>query len=101
MSIQDLLTEISQHQSLCHCEETSILVIFPIISPFQSNALKSLMLKLVPFLLFSLQVALNVDEHVYALIFGWNTFVALALQSIMTLVVTDERGLDLKIRTQV
>ena len=50
---------------------------------------------------FSFQVALNVDEHAYALIFGWNTFVALALQSIMTIVVADKRGLDLDIRIQV
>lgn len=48
----------------------------------------------------SFQVALNVDEHAYALIFGWNTFVALALQSIMTIVVADKRGLDLDIRNQ-
>ena len=52
-------------------------------------------------LFFSFQVALNVDEHAYALIFGWNTFVALALQSIMTIVVADKRGLDLDIRNQV
>ena len=49
----------------------------------------------------SFQVALNVGEHAFALIFGWNTFVALALQSIMTLVVADEKGLNLKIREQV
>ena len=50
---------------------------------------------------FSFQVALNVDEHAYALIFGWNTFVALALQSILTIVVADKRGLNLDIRVQV
>ena len=49
----------------------------------------------------SFQVALNVGEAMYALIFGWNTFVALVLQSIMTLLVTDERGLDLSSRNQV
>ena len=49
----------------------------------------------------SFQVALHVGEQAFALIFGWNMFVALALQSIMTLVVTDKRGLDLEIHTQV
>ena len=50
---------------------------------------------------FSFQVALNVGDNAFALIFGWNMFVALALQSILTLIVADQNGLDLSIRNQV
>ena len=49
----------------------------------------------------STQLALSVDHESYAFIFGFNTFIALALQSILTLIVADERGLNLDIRTQV
>lgn len=37
----------------------------------------------------------------YALVFGVNTFAALALQTLLTLVVVDARGLGLEITTQV
>lgn len=37
----------------------------------------------------------------YALMFGMNTFVALALQTILTVIVVDSRGLGLGIITQV
>ncbi len=49
----------------------------------------------------STQLALQVDHKSYALIFGFNTFLALLLQTILTLVVADERGLALPIPTQV
>lgn len=50
---------------------------------------------------FSTQLALRVEHSSYALIFGFNTFLALILQTILTLVVADKHGLDLPIRTQV
>ncbi len=49
----------------------------------------------------STQVALSVDHESYALIFGFNYFMALVLQTILTLIVADEHGLNLDIRTQV
>lgn len=55
----------------------------------------------VVFLVYSAQLALQVDHNSYALIFGFNTFLALILQTILTLVVADEIGLNLPIKTQV
>ena len=49
----------------------------------------------------SAQLAYNVDHDSYALIFGFNTFIALLLQTFLTLAVSDEHGLNLDIRTQV
>ena len=49
----------------------------------------------------STQLALRVDYDSYALIFGFNTFLALVLQTILTLTVSDEHVLNLDIRTQV
>ena len=49
----------------------------------------------------SAQLALRVDHESYALIFGFNTFLALIIQTILTLTVADEHGLDLDVRTQV
>lgn len=46
------------------------------------------------------EVAKNIVEDSYGLIFGVNTFIALALQSVLTLVVVSDVGLALKIRTQ-
>lgn len=37
----------------------------------------------------------------YALMFGFNNFVALAIQTILTVVVVDSKGLGLDISTQV
>lgn len=37
----------------------------------------------------------------YALVFGVNTFIALALQTLLTLIVVDASGLGLEITTQV
>lgn len=37
----------------------------------------------------------------YALVFGVNTFIALALQTVLTLIVVDASGLGLEITTQV
>lgn len=48
----------------------------------------------------SYQIALYVELKGYALIFGWNTFIALAMQSLLTFIVTDKNGLDLDIRKQ-
>lgn len=49
----------------------------------------------------SAQLAYNVDHDSYALIFGFNTFIALLLQTFLTLAVSDEHGLNLDIRIQV
>ncbi|OCT81094.1 thiamine transporter 2 [Xenopus laevis] len=46
------------------------------------------------------QIAVNLSMERYALMFGVNTFVALALQTILTLIVVDPRGLALDIVTQ-
>ncbi|MEE6500731.1 hypothetical protein FKM82_003904, partial [Ascaphus truei] len=46
------------------------------------------------------QIAVNLSMERYALMFGLNTFVALALQTILTVIVVDPRGLELDIVTQ-
>ncbi|XP_053315905.1 thiamine transporter 2 [Spea bombifrons] len=46
------------------------------------------------------QIAINLSMERYALMFGVNTFVALALQTILTVIVVDPRGLGLDIVTQ-
>lgn len=48
-----------------------------------------------------MQLAHAVDHDGYALIFGFNTFIALLLMTGLTFVVADEHGLDLDIRKQV
>ncbi|KAL2096042.1 hypothetical protein ACEWY4_008190 [Coilia grayii] len=46
------------------------------------------------------QIAANLSMECYALTFGINTFVALALQTVITAIVVDERALGLDIVTQ-
>ncbi|XP_055480672.1 thiamine transporter 1 [Psammomys obesus] len=46
------------------------------------------------------QIAANLSMERYALVFGVNTFIALALQTVLTLIVVDARGLGLDITTQ-
>ncbi|XP_061538903.1 thiamine transporter 1 isoform X1 [Phycodurus eques] len=46
------------------------------------------------------QVASSLDMQRYAMVFGVNTFVALLLQSLLTLVVVDSAGLGLDVFTQ-
>ncbi|KAG6935277.1 solute carrier family 19 member 3 [Chelydra serpentina] len=46
------------------------------------------------------QIAVNLSMERYALMFGFNNFVALVIQTIITVVVVDARGLGLKIVTQ-
>uniref|UniRef100_A0A8R1TQM6 Uncharacterized protein n=1 Tax=Onchocerca volvulus TaxID=6282 RepID=A0A8R1TQM6_ONCVO len=48
----------------------------------------------------SVNIATQLDSASYGLIFGWNTFMALFLQTILTIVVTDKHGFSLPIRTQ-
>uniref|UniRef100_A0A914WB31 Uncharacterized protein n=1 Tax=Plectus sambesii TaxID=2011161 RepID=A0A914WB31_9BILA len=45
-------------------------------------------------------IASRLQSASYGLVFGWNTFVALLLQTILTLAVADERGFALDIRAQ-
>lgn len=47
------------------------------------------------------QIAASLSMQRYALVFGVNTFVALLLQSLLTLVVVDTAGLGLDVFTQV
>ncbi|NXY65779.1 S19A3 protein, partial [Callaeas wilsoni] len=46
------------------------------------------------------QIAVNLSMERYALMFGFNNFVALVIQTILTIVVVDSRGLGLDISTQ-
>ncbi|VDK74954.1 unnamed protein product [Litomosoides sigmodontis] len=48
----------------------------------------------------STNIAMQLDSTSYGLIFGWDTFLALFLQTILTFAVADKRGLSLPIRTQ-
>lgn len=47
------------------------------------------------------QIAANLSMERYALVFGVNTFIALALQTLLTLIVVDASGLGLEVTTQV
>jgi thiamine transporter 2/3 len=49
----------------------------------------------------SAEVAKHLNDDSCGLIFGVNTFVALVLQTVLTVIVVDEVGLALLIRTQV
>ncbi|XP_053453480.1 thiamine transporter 2 isoform X1 [Nycticebus coucang] len=46
------------------------------------------------------QIAVNLSVERYALVFGINTFIALVIQTIMTVIVVDPRGLNLPISIQ-
>ncbi|XP_019602991.2 thiamine transporter 1 isoform X2 [Rhinolophus sinicus] len=46
------------------------------------------------------QIAANLSMERYALVFGVNTFIALGLQTVLTLIVVDASGLGLEITTQ-
>nr|XP_003474482.1 thiamine transporter 2 isoform X1 [Cavia porcellus]XP_013013192.1 thiamine transporter 2 isoform X1 [Cavia porcellus]XP_013013195.1 thiamine transporter 2 isoform X1 [Cavia porcellus] len=46
------------------------------------------------------QIAVNLSMERYALVFGINTFIALAIQTIMTMIVVDPSGLNLAISIQ-
>ncbi|XP_044526757.1 thiamine transporter 2 [Gracilinanus agilis] len=46
------------------------------------------------------QIAVNLSMERYALVFGVNTFMALVIQTIMTLIIVDSRGLNLPINIQ-
>ncbi|NXH44068.1 S19A3 protein, partial [Dicaeum eximium] len=46
------------------------------------------------------QIAVNLTMERYALMFGFNNFIALVIQTILTIVVVDSRGLGLDISTQ-
>ncbi|XP_036879759.1 thiamine transporter 1 isoform X2 [Manis javanica] len=46
------------------------------------------------------QIAANLSMECYALVFGVNTFTALALQTLLTLIVVDASGLGLEVTTQ-
>ncbi|XP_027528824.1 thiamine transporter 2-like, partial [Neopelma chrysocephalum] len=47
------------------------------------------------------QIAINLSMERYALMFGFNNFIALVIQTILTVVVVDSRGLGLDVVTQV
>ncbi|XP_065661127.1 thiamine transporter 1 isoform X3 [Hydra vulgaris] len=48
----------------------------------------------------SFRVAVNVETSGYGLIFAFNTLVAKALESLLTFIIVDKKGLDLNQRTQ-
>ncbi|KAM3727793.1 Folate transporter [Dirofilaria immitis] len=48
----------------------------------------------------SVNIATQLDSASYGLVFGWNTFLALFLQTILTFAVADKHGFSLLIRTQ-
>lgn len=50
---------------------------------------------------FRYNIAKNLATESFGLVFGFNTFVALLLQTILTIAVADERGFALDIRSQV
>ncbi|VDM78781.1 unnamed protein product [Strongylus vulgaris] len=45
-------------------------------------------------------IATELSSANYGLVFGWNTFVAVVLQTLLTLLVVDSHGFNLKMRTQ-
>ncbi|VDO30156.1 unnamed protein product [Haemonchus placei] len=49
----------------------------------------------------STNIACQLTTETYGLVFGWNTFVAVVLQTALTLIVVDSHGLNLDIRTQI
>ena len=49
----------------------------------------------------SFEVARHIGDDSYGLVFGFNTFMALFFQSILTFIVADDAGLALPPRTQV
>ena len=53
------------------------------------------------YLRFRYNLARKLKTDSFGLVFGFNTFVALGLQTVLTIVVADHRGLHLYIRTQV
>ncbi|NXD85673.1 S19A3 protein, partial [Halcyon senegalensis] len=46
------------------------------------------------------QIAITLSMERYALVFGFNNFIALVIQTVLTLVVVDSKGLGLDISTQ-
>lgn len=48
----------------------------------------------------SANIASHLNRASYGLVLGWNTFIALLLQTILTFAVADEHGFSLDIRTQ-
>ncbi|XP_037377817.1 thiamine transporter 2 [Talpa occidentalis] len=46
------------------------------------------------------QIAVNLSVERYALVFGINTFIALVIQTILTVIVVDPKGLNLPVRIQ-
>ncbi|EJD76177.1 reduced folate carrier [Loa loa] len=48
----------------------------------------------------SVNIAVQLDSASYGLVFGWNTFLALFLQTVLTFAVADKHGFSLSIRTQ-
>lgn len=49
----------------------------------------------------SFQIAVNLSVERYALVFGINTFLALVIQTILTVIVVDPKGLNLPVSIQV
>ena len=57
--------------------------------------------KIISDFFFSFEIASHITQESYGLVFGFNTFLALLFQTILTATVADSAGLALDIRTQV
>ena len=68
--------------------------------PLKFNHFNDL-LKPEPGLFYSFEVARHICDDSYGLVFGFNTFLALFFQSILTFIVADDAGLALPPRSQV
>lgn len=81
-----------------HHGNVSVLGLLPASLARQAFSVWTLRVEMFPF---SFQIAANLSVQRYALVFGVNTFGALLLQTLLTLVVVDSAGLGLDINTQV
>ncbi|NXY83700.1 S19A3 protein, partial [Alcedo cyanopectus] len=61
-------------------------------------AFKACYMLLITIAMFQIAVGLNME--CYALMFGFNNFIALVIQTILTVIIVDSRGLGLDIVTQ-
>lgn len=68
---------------------------------YQSSNIYLFKFIIVFLLYFSCEVAKNIPADSYALVFGVNTFMALVVQTLLTVIVNSPMGLTLNIRTQV
>lgn len=49
---------------------------------------------------FSAEIAEQINEDSHGLVFGFNTFIAVCIQTVLTIIVSDKSGLALAIRSE-